>query len=184
MDLDVIEAGKEKGETGKSVPQMEDAQPYERPFSRLRILVAAADIDARTGISELLQEYSIKTLCVRAAEEVRAALSKERFAACFSGFWLMDGTYRDVFRHLRRQALSAPMVLICGPTCPTEYKDYLVSLKIRAFDFICHPYRKSDLERVLQPLTGVQTAPVPRQARFEEAYAWSVNGGQRHPVKA
>jgi phage tail sheath gpL-like len=31
-----------------------------------------------------------------------------------------------------------------------EHRDYLASLHVRAFDFIYQPYRKTDLERILQ----------------------------------
>lgn len=148
-----------------------------------RVLLATVDHEIRNSIAAHLQEYSIKAVCVKAIEEVRAALAREPFAACFSGFWLVDGTYRDVFRQLKRQALESPMVLVCGPACPSEYRDYLASLKIRAFDFISHPYRKSDLERILRPIIGASDSPQ-RTASMPEAGGWEFPGRQRFPIKA
>ena len=81
---------------------------------------------------------------------MRLALAKESVIACFCGFWLIDGTYRDVVRHLKRQPIEIPAIVVCEPSCPQEYRDYLAALNLRAFDFLCHPYRRMDLERILE----------------------------------
>jgi hypothetical protein len=41
------------------------------------------------------------------------------------------------------------MIIVCAPTCPQEYRDYLAALNIRAFDIISYPYHRFDLERIL-----------------------------------
>jgi hypothetical protein len=51
---------------------------------------------------------------------------------------------------LKRRLVEIPAIVVCEPGRPNEYRDYLASLNTRAFDFICHPYRKTDLERILQ----------------------------------
>jgi hypothetical protein len=48
---------------------------------------------------------------------------------------------------------------VCAPECPHEYRDYLAALNIRAFDFICHPYRRTDLERILHAAIGLRNEP-------------------------
>jgi len=63
---------------------------------------------------------------------------------------LIDGTYREVVRHLKRQPAEIPAIVVCAPSCPQEYRDYLAALNLRAFDFLCHPYRRMDLERILR----------------------------------
>src|SRR5580692_11273122 len=100
------------------------------------VLVATTDPVISDNMRSLLQMYPLRT--------------KENVAACFCGFWLVDGTYRDVVRLLKRQPVEIPAIIVCEPACPNEYRDYLAALNIRAFDFICHPYRKTDLERILQ----------------------------------
>jgi len=114
------------------------------------ILVATVDTTISNSMHELLQLYPLKTIWAKGVDEVRAVLAKESVAACFCGFWLVDGTYRDVVRHLKHQPVEIPAIIVCEPNCPHEYRDYLAALNIRAFDFICHPYRKSDLERILR----------------------------------
>ena len=114
------------------------------------VLVATVDPVISSSMRDLLQIYPLRTVWARGLGEVRALLSKENVAACFCGFWLTDGTYRDLVRLLKRRPVEIPAIIVCEPACPNEYRDYLASLHIRAFDFICHPYRKTDLERILQ----------------------------------
>jgi DNA-binding NtrC family response regulator len=114
------------------------------------VLVATVDPVIRDSMRDLLQMYPLRTLWAQGVGEVRALLAKENVAACFCGFWLVDGTYRDVVRLLKRRPIEIPAIIVCEPACPNEYRDYLASLNIRAFDFICHPYRKTDLERILR----------------------------------
>jgi DNA-binding NtrC family response regulator len=116
---------------------------------RPSVLIATVDPEIRKIMGELLQGFAINTTWVSGIGEVRSALAQDDVMACFCGFWLVDGTYRDVVRHLKRQRADVPMIIVCAPTCPQEYRDYLAALNIRAFDFISYPYRRSDLERIL-----------------------------------
>src|SRR5579864_3867122 len=72
------------------------------------VLIATVDPDIRREMRELLEPYPVKVLWAKGVEEVRWLLSKERVTACFCGFWLVDGTYRDVVRHLRSQPVEIP----------------------------------------------------------------------------
>ncbi len=127
--------------------------------SRPTIVLATIDPQIRQSMSELLQGYKINTLWTTGIEDVRSAIAKDDVMACFCGFWLVDGTYRDVVRHLKQQRAEIPMVIVCAPGCPQEYRDYLAALNIRAFDFICHPYRQMDLERILDSAVALRRAP-------------------------
>ena len=114
------------------------------------MLFRSNDSEIQKNISDLLQLFPLQVRWAKGLEEVKAALLiRESVAACFCGFWLVDGTYRDVVRHLRLQPTEIPAIIVCAPSCPHEYRDYLASLNIRAFDFISHPYRKSEIERIL-----------------------------------
>ena len=124
------------------------------------ILVATVDPEIRSSMSTLLESYNVKTIWVTGLEELRLAIAKENISACFCGFWLVDGTYRDVVRLLKRRHAEIPIVVVCAPECSQEYRDYLAALNIRAFDYICHPYRKADLDRILDsaiPLLSATT---------------------------
>jgi DNA-binding NtrC family response regulator len=144
-------------------------RPRSEPQSQLRagqvpgrptILLGTIDPHIRQKMGELLQGYAINTLWATGIEDVRSALAQEDVMACFCGFWLVDGTYRDVVRYLKHRRADVPMIIMCAPECPQEYRDYLAALNIRAFDFICYPYRRLDLERILDSAVALRKAPL------------------------
>lgn len=135
------------------------------------VLLATVDPEIRSSMAQLLETFPLQIRQVRAVDEVRVAIARENVVACFCGFWLTDGTYREVVRHLRRQPREIPAIIVCAPACPHEYGDYLAALNIRAFDFICHPYRRTDLERILD---SAITAPV-RSDAVAAVFAHSLN---------
>ena len=141
--------------TNEEIAAPRKLEVTERYKPQATVLVATNDPEIRESIAELLQLFPLKTVWAKGLEEVKSALTGESVTACLCGFWLVDGTYRDVVRHLRLQPVEIPAILVCAPSCPHEYRDYLAALNIRAFDFICHPYRKTDIERML--LSAIHT---------------------------
>jgi DNA-binding NtrC family response regulator len=133
-----------------SVSRRETVEMVEPSLAHLTILVATAEPAINASMRDLLEAYPLRTIWARGVDGVRSALSRETVDACFCGFWLIDGTYRDVVRHLKRQPTEVPAIVVCAPSCPQEYRDYLAALNLRAFDFLCHPYRRMDLERILR----------------------------------
>jgi DNA-binding NtrC family response regulator len=132
------------------VSRRETVEMVEPSLAHLTILVATAEPAISASMRDLLEAYPLRTIWARGVDEVRSVLSRETVDACFCGFWLIDGTYRDVVRHLKRQPTEIPAIVVCAPSCPQEYRDYLAALNLRAFDFLCHPYRRMDLERILR----------------------------------
>ena len=153
----------------------EPVGPIETVFARQTVLVATAEAAISASMRNLLQEHPLRTLWARGVDEVRAVLARETVAACFCGFWLIDGTYRDVVRHLKRQPVQIPAIVVCAPSCPQEYRDYLAALNLRAFDFLCHPYRKADLERILR-------AAISERGQSVRVTQDSVRGVARQPA--
>lgn len=127
---------------------------------RPNVLLSTIDPQIREGMGELLQGYRVNTIWTTGIEEVRSSLAQHDVLACFCGFWLVDGTYREVVRLLKHHRAEIPMIIVCSPQCPQEYRDYLAALNIRAFDFICHPYRQSDFERILDSAAALRSAPL------------------------
>jgi DNA-binding NtrC family response regulator len=128
---------------------MSAAVNLRRDSSWPTVLAATNDHEIRENMANLFQNYKVNVVWVSGLEETKRAVSAGNVAACFCGFWLVDGTYRDVVRHLKSQPVEVPVIIVCAPKCPDEYRDYLAALNIRAFDFICHPYRRTDLDRIL-----------------------------------
>lgn len=120
------------------------------PSSLPVVLIATVDPDIRGSLSSLLAAYPVKIVWAKSVKEVQSALGRGNVSACFCGFWLVEGTYRDVIRHLKSQAEEIPAIIACSPACPREYQDYLAALNICGFNFMNFPYSAGDLERVLR----------------------------------
>jgi DNA-binding NtrC family response regulator len=140
------------------------------------VVVATTAPAITENMRDLLQIYSFRTVWAKSVSEVQATLTQKSVVACFCGFWLIDGTYRDVVRLLRSQPVEVPAIILCEPACPQEYRDYLAALNIRAFDFICHPYRRTDLERILRATLSERAL----LTRFQSSLGNSNEGIESH----
>lgn len=118
---------------------------------RPTILVATTDQEIRNGLAEVLEEFSLDAIWLQGVEAAKNLLAKQRVSACLCGFWLQDGTYRELVRHIRRERAEIPIIIVSAPACPDQYRDYLAGINV---DFLSHPYRKSDLERMLKSAIG------------------------------
>jgi len=114
------------------------------------VLVATIDPAIRSGLTDLFEAFSFKTIWLQGVEAAKSVLDKEKIAACLCGFWLQDGTYRELIRHIKRERMEIPTIIVSPPACPEEYGEYLAAMRIGALDFLCFPYLKRDLERMLQ----------------------------------
>ena len=135
----------------------------EHTTGRPTVLIATVDAEIRSGLTELFESFSLNTIWSRGVEAAKNTLANERIAACLCGFWLQDGTYRELVRHIRRERVEIPVIIVSGPACPDEYRDYLAAMNIGALDFLCHPYRKIDLERMLRSAMGAHTRSMRQQ---------------------
>jgi DNA-binding NtrC family response regulator len=145
-----------------TTPQLQNKSAIEAVQSlSKRVLLATTDLEIRHSIGDLLSGYKIKTLLATGLEEIKSALARNDIAACFCGFWLIDGTYRDVVRYLRLQRAEIPVIVVCARTCSQEFRDYLTALNIRACDFISYPYRESDMDRILESALALRHLPAP-----------------------
>ena len=128
------------------------------------MLIATIDTEIREALADLLEVASVNAIWVRSVEDVKTLVAREGIAACLCGFWLQDGTYREVIRHLRRERLDIPAIIVSAPSCPQEYRDYLAAMNLGALDFLSYPYQKSEFERMLESAIAAHS----RSARQED----------------
>jgi DNA-binding NtrC family response regulator len=114
------------------------------------VLVAALDWQVRSGLSAVLPSFAINAEWVSSVAEATRVLDSTDISACLCGYWLEDGTFKDLARHIRRFTAKIPVIAVSAPACRNEYRDYLAAMNIGAFEFLCHPYQKTDLDRVLR----------------------------------
>ena len=114
------------------------------------VLIATADLEIREAMRDLLERVGVNAIWVSGVNELKALVARERIAACLCGFWLQDGTYREVIRHLRRGGINVPAIIIAPPACPQEYGEYLAAVDLGALGFLCYPYQQAELENMLE----------------------------------
>lgn len=124
------------------------------------ILIATVAPEIYNDLKELLQTFSFNTIWSKGVETAKHTLAKEKIVACLCGFWLQDGTYRELVRHIRRENMEIPLILVSEPDCPHEYRDYLAAMNIGTLDFLSHPYKKTDLEGMLRLAIGAEARAV------------------------
>jgi DNA-binding NtrC family response regulator len=144
----------EKRAQGNSTPS--PVTSIRRTPSRPKILIATIDPEIREALADLLEGAEISAVWVNGVEDVKAVVARERIAACLCGFWLQDGTYREVIRHLRRRHLEIPAIIVSAPSCPQQYRDYFGAMNLEALDFLCYPYQQSDLQKMLESAVTAQ----------------------------
>jgi DNA-binding NtrC family response regulator len=126
------------------------AQANAKSLDSQTFLIATIDPDIRTALSELLDSAGINGIWVSSVKEVKALIARQRISACLCGFWLQDGTYREIIQHLRRERMDIPAIIVSAPTCPQEFRDYLAAMNLGALDVLSYPYEQSDFERMLE----------------------------------
>lgn len=139
------------------------------------VLVATIDLEIRKMLADVLETSSLNAIWVNTVEGIKSGLRRGNIAACLCSFWLLDGTYRDVLRCVKRQPGQIPLVVLCPPTCSPQQQEFLGALNIGTFGFICYPYRGQDLERVLfgsmQSHGGEIHMPAPSEDSLNSALA-------------
>ena len=152
---------KERVETGlKEVTRARD----EDSRRRFKILAATIDPEIRNSLAELLEEFSIEAVWLKSVEAAKNLLSREKIAACFCGFWLQDGTYRQLVSHIRRMRADTPVIIVSGPACPEESRDFLAAMNLWSIDFLAYPYDNSDLKRIFRFAAETGKLPARRES--------------------
>lgn len=84
-------------------------------------------------------------------------------AACLCGFALADGSFRDVVKSFKRQTPEVPVIIVSTPAGSNEYDEYLSAMNAGAFDFLCYPYDRREVQRILRLAVSASRAVAPLQ---------------------
>jgi len=163
---------RERGESGftkKSVANIN------RSPGRPTLLIATIDPEIREALADLLEIASVNAIWVSSVKDVKTLVAGELVVACLCGFWLQDGTYREVIRHLRRERINIPAIIVSAPACPHEFRDYLAALNLGPLDFLSYPYQQSDFEKMLESAIGSRSR-LQHQQVSENDRAFRVRG--------
>ncbi len=113
------------------------------------VLIVSADPAVRHALSQALDESWTRIEYASGAASAKQAVSSGGIMACLCGFNLENGTYKEIVKHAKHQAVEVPVIIASTPNCANEYGEYLGAMNAGAFDFLCHPYQCRELNRML-----------------------------------
>jgi DNA-binding NtrC family response regulator len=132
---------------------------------RSTVLIATIDPEIRRALAELLDPETVDAIWVSGVKDFKTLAAREGIVACLCGFWLQDGTYREVIRHLRRERIDIPAIIVSAPACPQEYRGFILAMNLEDLDFLSYPYQKSELDGMLEAALATRA----RAARQDNA---------------
>ena len=114
------------------------------------VLIASVDPEVRGALAAILDGHGLEIECVEGAEAAKRLFATNGVAACLCGFGLECGTYKDLVKSAKRHDPEIPVIIVSTPSCRNEYAEYLAAMNAGAFDFLCHPYQRREVERILR----------------------------------
>jgi DNA-binding NtrC family response regulator len=107
------------------------------------ILIVSAELEDRLALARILEAHDLEALCVPTLREAQEALRKETVGLVFCEKNLPDGTYRDLLAAGRTLKTRVRVVVTSRQA---DWDEYLVAMRLGAFDVIASPCRPTDVE--------------------------------------
>ncbi len=114
------------------------------------ILVASSDSLVSDSLARLLEPYPINTVWVKGLADAKIWFGATKIDACLCGFWFENVSCREFVKQTKRESSEIPVIIVSSPACENEYREYLAAMNTGALDFLCYPYRRLELERMLR----------------------------------
>jgi DNA-binding NtrC family response regulator len=111
------------------------------------ILVLSSSETTRDNVAEALRLSGMSPVPCTTLTQAHVLLSQIPFSAIFCDDCLCDGTYRDLIEVVRDEFPQVPIVVV-SPV--GDWNEYLKALGAGAFDYVGVPFRRGEIERVLQ----------------------------------
>jgi CheY-like chemotaxis protein len=115
-----------------------------------RVVIVTTDTKVHGALAGILHGHGVSVEWVKGVEAAKSLLDGDSLAACLCGFGLEDGSYKDLVKLAKHQIPETPVIIVSTPSSSNEYGEYLAAMNAGAFDFLCHPYQKREVERILR----------------------------------
>jgi len=125
------------------------SEPMNDRARPLAVVIVSSDPVVRKGMAEILQDCCLKPILAAGLFELKLMSEGETVVACLCGFRVANGTIREISAYLKSQPVEIPMIMVSAPMPICEYGDFLDSLSVGAFNFICHPYRTEEIQLIV-----------------------------------
>lgn len=107
------------------------------------VVVAAAELESRLFLGEILMKLGLKPLCVPSLRDCYESIVRKNIGLIFCGTRLTDGTYTDLLSAYRRRE-KKPRIVVTAPSA--DWDGFKEAMRWGAFDVISSPCRPTDVE--------------------------------------
>lgn len=115
--------------------------------STSRVLVVDDEADIRSGLSTSLEQLGFQVTAAASGEEAVHELSQGQEISCVITDYKMAGLNGfDVLKEVKKRSPDTPVVLVTGFG---NVHHAVEAMQLGASDYLCKPFRFSDLERVV-----------------------------------
>ncbi len=154
--------------TASVLTQSALAQRLEFENSGPVVLIVTSDSRMQQILAEAIENCGVNVEFATGFKGVSDALAQAtgrnvNVAACLCGFALADGSYREVVKLSRRETPEVPVIIVSTPAGSNEYDEYLSAMNTGAFDFLCYPYDRREVQRILRLAVSASRAVAPLQ---------------------
>jgi DNA-binding NtrC family response regulator len=108
-----------------------------------QIVVASADLEDRRAMVNILAKQGLDPIVASSVCECQASMERGNVGLVFCARSLSDGDYRDLLQAARAGTRRTRIVLA---TRLTDWDEYLLAIRLGAFDVISAPCRPTDME--------------------------------------
>jgi DNA-binding NtrC family response regulator len=115
-------------------------------MSSWNILIVSSNPEERLKLSRVLVQHRCAPICACNIREGLELIEKQPVGLIFCDSELMDGSYREFLNGVR--ALKSKIRVVITSRL-AEWDEYLVAMRLGAFDMIALPCRPTDIEWLL-----------------------------------
>jgi DNA-binding NtrC family response regulator len=115
-----------------------------------KVLVISSDAEGTGVLGTFLRSCGMKAIVCESVRECRAALDSGDVALVFCDSCVKDGDYREVMRLAAASGVHPPVVVTSRLD---DTSQYLEAMRLGAFDFVARPFRRSEIEWIVQNAT-------------------------------
>jgi DNA-binding NtrC family response regulator len=115
-------------------------------MSWLQVLVACSNSQRRSALVDILAQFGLQPIVAADMNEVRTICAQQPLHLVFCEDGLPEGGFRELLR-LAKASGSEVAVVVCSLL--GELDQYLEAMQLGAFDFIAPPYRRGEVEFIV-----------------------------------
>ena len=115
-----------------------------------KALIISGDTEGASVLATFLRACGMKAIPCESVQECRDALESGDVALVFCDPCVKDGDYREVMRLSAASQVHPPVVVTSRLD---DTSQYLEAMRLGAFDFMARPFRRSEIEWIVQNAT-------------------------------